>query len=109
MATMRYFALLTVMAGLLLACSDGQPPSANAIRQRDSASVMTTYGVSKLISDSGLIRYKVVADPDGPPVAETRSDTLKYVLCEVLRDLRQAERCAVKYEVKQGCFHITTR
>ena len=59
---MRYFALLTVMAGLLLACSDGQPPSANAIKQRDSASVMTTYGVSKLISDSGLIRYKVVAE-----------------------------------------------
>ena len=62
MAAMRYFALLTVMAGLLLACSDGQPPSANAIRQRDSASVMTTYGVSKLISDSGLIRNKVVAE-----------------------------------------------
>ena len=59
--------------------------------------------------DISYNRYKVVADPDGPLVAETRNDTLKYVLCEVLRDLRQAERCAVKYEVKQGCFHITTR
>jgi len=59
--------------------------------------------------DISYNRYKVVADPDGPPAVETRSDTLKYVLCEVLRDLREAGRCAVKYEVKQGCFHITTR
>ena len=28
---------------------------------------------------------------------------------EVLRDLKQAGRCYVKYELKQGCFHITTR
>ena len=32
---------------------------------------------------------------------------LKWVLSEVLRDMRQANRCLVKYEVKQGCFHIT--
>lgn len=53
---------LGIINGLLSACSDGAPPSASAIRLRDSASVMTTYGVSKLISDSGLIRYKVVAE-----------------------------------------------
>lgn len=34
---------------------------------------------------------------------------LQRVLAEVLRDLRQQRRCYVKYEVKQGCFHITTR
>lgn len=38
-----------------------------------------------------------------------RDDTLKWVLCEVLRDIRRQERCYVKYEVKQGCFHITVR
>ena len=42
-------------------------------------------------------------------LVETRSDTLKYILSEVLRDLRSRERCYVKYEVKQGCFHITVR
>ena len=40
---------------------------------------------------------------------EVRNDTLKYVLSEVLRDLRQQERCYIKYEVKQGCFHMTVR
>ena len=38
-----------------------------------------------------------------------RDDTLKWVLSEVLRDMRRQERCYVKYEVKQGCFHITVR
>ncbi len=38
-----------------------------------------------------------------------RNDTLKWVLSEVLRDKRQQQRCFVKYEVKQGCFHITVR
>lgn len=54
--------LSCIISGLLSACSDSAPPSASAIKVRDSASVMTTYGVSKLISDSGLIRYKVVAE-----------------------------------------------
>lgn len=37
------------------------------------------------------------------------SRKLKMVLAEVLRDLRKKEWCYVKYEVKQGCFHITSR
>lgn len=47
-------------------------------------------------------RYHPVTQP-------VRDDTLKWVLSEVLRDMRQQERCYVKYEVKQGCFHITVR
>ena len=35
--------------------------------------------------------------------------TLKKVLGEVLRDLRNQKKCHVKYEMKQKCFHITTR
>jgi hypothetical protein len=38
-----------------------------------------------------------------------RDDTLKWVLSEVLRDLRQAGACHVKHERKQGCFHITVK
>lgn len=34
---------------------------------------------------------------------------LKNILGEVLRDLRKQNKCHVKYEVKQRCFHITTR
>lgn len=52
-------------------------------------------------------RYKTVEDPDGPKRRVVRNDTLKWVLSEVLNDLRREKRCLVKYEVHQGCFHIT--
>ena len=54
-------------------------------------------------------RYKTVEDPDGQPRRQVRNDTLKWVLSEVLRDMRERERCYIKYEVKQGCFHMTVR
>lgn len=54
-------------------------------------------------------RYKTVEDPDGPHRRLVRNDTLKWVLSEVLRDMRQQQRCYIKYEVKQGCFHLTVR
>ena len=53
-------------------------------------------------------RFKTVENPDGPR-RQVQSDTLKWVLSEVLRDMRQQERCYIKYEVKQGCFHMTVR
>lgn len=37
------------------------------------------------------------------------TDKLKSVLAEVLRDLRVQKKCYVRYEFKQGCFHITVR
>lgn len=55
--------VLCVLATLVaVSCSDAKPPTAPAVHQRDSSSILTTYGVSKLISDSGRIRYKVVAE-----------------------------------------------
>ncbi len=58
--------------------------------------------------DIAYNRYNTV-QPPGEQRRVVRDDTLKYVLSEVLRDLRQEGRCYIKYEVKQGCFHITTR
>lgn len=37
------------------------------------------------------------------------SDRLRILLGEVLYDLRKEHKCFVKYEVRQGCFHITAR
>lgn len=54
-------------------------------------------------------RYETVEDPDGPSRRAVRNDTLKWVLSEVLRDMREQKRCYIKYEVKQGCFHMTVR
>lgn len=54
-------------------------------------------------------RFEKVEDEDGRPLQDVSADTLKLVLAEVLRDVRKADKCYVKYELKQGCFHITTR
>ena len=54
-------------------------------------------------------RFQKVEDEDGRPLQDVSSDTLKLVLSEVLRDLKRAEKCYIKYELRQGCFHITTR
>lgn len=51
-------------------------------------------------------RYKTV-QTSKEPRRQVRNDSLKWVLSEVLRDFREKERCYIKYEVKQGCFHIT--
>ncbi|TGX83564.1 hypothetical protein E5358_02655 [Palleniella muris] len=54
-------------------------------------------------------RYKTVYDPRQGFRREVQNDTLKWILSEVLRDFREAGRCYIKYEVKQGCFHVTVR
>ena len=53
-------------------------------------------------------RYKTVSAPDEQR-RKVQNDTLKWILSEVLRDMRNNNRCYIKYEVKQGCFHITVR
>ena len=53
-------------------------------------------------------RYFTVQTSQKPRRSVT-NDTLKWVLAEVLRDMRENERCYIKYEVKQGCFHLTVR
>lgn len=52
-------------------------------------------------------RYRTVEDPEGLQRRRVRNDSLKWVLSEVLNDMRRNKRCLVKYEVHQGCFHIT--
>ena len=54
-------------------------------------------------------RFSTVSPPGEPERRAVQSDTLKWVLSEVLRDIRERDLCYIKYEVKQGCFHITVR
>ncbi len=62
-------------------CGTEAPPMGQALTERDSLPVMTVRGVSKLISDSGVVRYKIVAeewliyDKTTPP----RQDFLKGI------------------------------
>lgn len=47
--------------------------------------------------------------PQGGPEPTRYDDDLKYVLAEVLYDMRAEGRCLVKYEYRQACFHLTLR
>lgn len=48
---------------LLAACGEeAKEHIAPAVHDRDSASMMTSYGVNTLISDSGVIKYRIVTE-----------------------------------------------
>lgn len=49
-------------AAAILSCTEPTEHTAAAIYDRDSVSVMTSYGVNTLISDSGVIKYKIVTE-----------------------------------------------
>lgn len=46
----------------LAACQEQVEHTAPAVRDRDSASVMVSWGVNTLISDSGVIKYRIVTE-----------------------------------------------
>ena len=51
-----------LLATMILSCEEQKEHIAPPIYERDSVSVMTTYGVNTLISDSGVIKYKIVTE-----------------------------------------------
>lgn len=53
---------LLLALGAAAGCGNDAPPMGAALGNRDSLPVMHTRGVSKLISDSGVVRYKIVAE-----------------------------------------------
>ena len=77
-------------------------------RRNTNASANSTHAYGTTF-DISWKRFDKVEDPDGRPMQDVGADTLKLVLAEVLRDLKQADKCYVKYEIRQACFHITTR
>jgi len=62
---LRFFRILMslVLAGMVIAACEGQKEHiAPAIREQDSVPMMTSYGVNALISDSGVIKYRIVTE-----------------------------------------------
>lgn len=47
---------------LYISCSEVKEHTAPPIYDRDSVSMMTSYGVNTLISDSGVIKYRIVTE-----------------------------------------------
>ena len=55
--------VISVISGLLyVSCDQAQEHMAPPIYDRDSVSTMTSYGVNTLVSDSGVIKYRIVTE-----------------------------------------------
>ena len=55
-------AVSCMLLSLVTSCEERKEHIAPAIYERDSVAVMTSYGVNTLISDSGIIKYRIVAE-----------------------------------------------
>lgn len=78
--------------------------SVKSLRKRNSNSSLNSAHLYGTTFDVAYTRFDQLEEGE-----EIQPQLLKSVLAEVLRDLRKDKRCYVKYEVKQGCFHITAR
>lgn len=58
----KYIFILVAAFALLASCEEQKEHTAPAVHDRDSASMMTSYGVNTLISDSGVIKYRIVSE-----------------------------------------------
>ena len=54
--------LLFITLSALCACSEQKEHTAPAINPQDSVSVMISYGINTLVSDSGIMKYRIVAE-----------------------------------------------
>ena len=54
--------ILLVALSALCACSEQKEHTAKAINPEDSVSVMISYGINTLVSDSGVMRYRIVTE-----------------------------------------------
>lgn len=77
--------------------------SVRRLRRRNVNAVDTSTHQFGTTFDVSYVRF--VCD-SANEVPRTQGD-LKNLLAEILLELRDSARCLVKYERKQGCFHIT--
>lgn len=76
------------------------------LRKRNTNSSQNSAHRYGTTFDVSWVRYAKVDEKDTLSIDK---DRLKMVLASVLRDLRRENRCYIKHERKQGCFHITVR
>lgn len=78
----------------------------SSLRKRNINSSENSAHLYGTTFDISWVRYAKIDDKD---TLNIDKDQLKMVLAMVLRDLRREDRCYIKHERKQGCFHITVR
>ena len=76
------------------------------LRKRNGNSSENSAHMYGTTVDISWNRYPKV---DVKDTLDIPKEDLKMMLALVLRDLQKNERCYIKHERKQGCFHITVR
>lgn len=59
---MKVIPYIFIITLFLAACQEKREHIAPAVNPRDSVSMMVSYGVNTLISDSGMMKYRIVAE-----------------------------------------------
>ncbi len=59
---MKHLPYILAMMLLVQACQEQHEHTAPAVNPRDSVSMMVSYGVNTLVSDSGMMKYRIVAE-----------------------------------------------
>lgn len=80
------------------------PATVKKLRRRNRNAVDTSAHCFGTTFDISYAKF--ICDSIKPP--RTQED-MKNLLAEILYDFRSQGRCYVKFERKQGCFHITAR
>ena len=57
-----FWCVMLIFTLSFFACNNPKEHTAPAIYARDSVAMMTSYGVNTLISDSGVMKYRIVAE-----------------------------------------------
>ncbi len=60
--TLLLLALSGLLGGVVASCDQPVEHTAGAIKDKDSVPMMVSYGVNTLISDSGVIKYRIVTE-----------------------------------------------
>lgn len=60
--SLHHSLLFLLFVCFIASCTEPVEHTAPAVRARDSVAVMTSWGVNTLISDSGVIKYRIVTE-----------------------------------------------
>ena len=54
--------LTTIMLFIIISCHEAENTNTQIVDERDSLPVLTTNGISTVISDSGIVKYKIITE-----------------------------------------------
>ena len=81
-----------------------------SLRKRNVNSSENSTHMYGTTFDLAYWRYVKIPELRGRPYEDVPPEYLRATLSQVLKDIHdQGNRCYVKYEKKQNCFHITVR